>query len=226
MHFSLCDARTPCSQPCCGPRNPWYIHPYYICISRVKSPSNHETFFSFIYHSEQHYFHLVHLLDELVDVVFPVTQVTTLDEMLELAGLEATSGVAELEGPQEVAGLLEVGADGVDLVDEILDADNAILTEVLLDDGVVGERDTLLVDLSIAALVDQLTHRLEVGVAVSNERLDDLEHLKSGLGELDEDTVVDLKKTEELESLALLGINLVDTERNNVSMAVNLLPAR
>ena len=70
---------------------------------------------------------LVHLLDEGVDVVLPVTKVTTLDEVLELAGTEATSGVAELEGPQEVAGLLEVGANGVDLVDQVLHADNAVL---------------------------------------------------------------------------------------------------
>jgi len=154
---------------------------------------------------------LVHLADEAVDGVLAVTQVTTLNEVLELAGAEATSGVAELEGPEEVRGLLEVGADGEDLVDEILNADNAVLAEVLLDNGVVGKSDALLVDLSVSTLVDELLDRLEVGVTVGDPGLDDLEHLSGGLGDLDEDAVVDLEKTEELEDLAGLGGNLVDT---------------
>ena len=43
--------------------------------------------------------------------------------------------------------------------------------------------------------------------------LDDLEHLQGSLGKLDEDTVVDLQKTEELKGLALLGVDLVDTAK-------------
>ena len=44
----------------------------------------------------------VHLPDELVDVAFPVAEVSALDEVLELACPPATSGVRELEGPEEV----------------------------------------------------------------------------------------------------------------------------
>lgn len=132
--------------------------------------------------------------------------------MLELALVKATVGVAELEGPEEVAGLLEVGADGVDLVDQVLHADDAVLAEVLLDDGVVGQRDALLLRvLGVSALVDQLAHGLEVGVAVGDEGLDDLEHLHRGFGQADEDAVVDLEETQQLKSLALLGVDLVDT---------------
>lgn len=151
------------------------------------------------------------MADESVDLVLPVTQVTTLDEVLELAGTEATGGVAQLEGPQEVGGLLEVGANGVDLVDQILDADDAVLAEVLLNDGVVGKGNTLLVDLAVSTLVDELLDGLEVGVTVSNPRLDNLQHLSGSLADADEDTVVDLEKTEELEDLARLRGNLVDT---------------
>lgn len=154
---------------------------------------------------------LVHLADEGVDLVLTVAKVTTLDEVLELAGAEATVGVAELEGPQEVGGLLEVGADGVDLVDQVLHTDDAVLAKVLLDDGVVGEGDALLVDLSVTALVDELLDALQVGVTVGDPGLDDLDHLHGSLGDLDEDTVVDLEQTEELEDLAGLGGNLVDT---------------
>ena len=131
--------------------------------------------------------------------------------MLELAGTEATVGVAELEGPQEVGGLLEVGADGVDLVDQVLNADDAVLAQVLLNDGVVGESHALLVDLAVSALVDELLDALQVGVTVRNPRLDDLDHLGGSLGDADEDAVVDLQKTEELEDLAGLRGDLVDT---------------
>lgn len=45
---------------------------------------------------------LVHLSDKLVDVVLPVTEVTALDVVLELACPPATSGVGEFERPEEV----------------------------------------------------------------------------------------------------------------------------
>lgn len=154
---------------------------------------------------------LVHLSDEAVDVVLTVTSVTTLDKVLDLAGVEATVGVGELEGPQEVVGLLEVGADGVNLVDQIFHADNAVLAEVLLDDLVVGKRLALLVDLAVTALVHKLTDALQVGVTVGDVGVDNGQHLLGSLGQTDEDTVVDLEQTEELQDLAGLRSDLVDT---------------
>ena len=161
--------------------------------------------------SHPHSCHLVHLLDESIDVLLPVTQVTTLDEMPELALVEATSWIRQLEGPEEVAGLLEVGANGEDLVDQILHADNTKFTQVVLDQLVVGERNALLVDLAISTLVHELAHGLEVGVPVCDVWVDDCEHLLCGLGEANEDSIVDLEETEELEDLAGLWCNLVDT---------------
>ncbi|KND92737.1 hypothetical protein TOPH_02882 [Tolypocladium ophioglossoides CBS 100239] len=152
---------------------------------------------------------LVHLADESIDGLLAIAQVTTLDEVLELAGTESTSGVAELKGPQEVGGLLEVGSDGVDLVDQVLHADNAVLAEVLLNDGVVGQGSALLVDLAVAALVNELLDGLQVGVAVGDPGLNNLEHLRGGLGDPDEDAVVDLQETEQLEDLAGLGGHLL-----------------
>jgi hypothetical protein len=132
--------------------------------------------------------------------------------VLELASPEATSWVAELEGPEEVARLLEVGANSKDLMDQVLHTYNAKLAEMLLDDGVVGERNAVLVDrLSVATLVDEFADRFEVRVAVGDEGLDDLQHFHRSFGETDEDAVVDLEETEELKGLALLGIDLVDT---------------
>lgn len=155
--------------------------------------------------------HLVHLLDESVDVLLTVTKITTLNEMLELASSETTVGVGQLEWPQEVAGLLEVGSDSVDFVDEIFNTDDTVLAEVVLDQLVVGQSDSLLVDLSISSLVDKLSDGLQVGVAIGNVWVDDCQHLLGGLSQSDEDTVVDLKKSEELEDLSWLGCHLVDT---------------
>jgi hypothetical protein len=124
--------------------------------------------------------------------------------------------------------LLEVGADGVNLMDEILHADDTVLAKMLLDDGVVGKRNALLVDLAITTLVDEFPDGLKVGVAVGNKGFDNLEHLGlqcgqrsgagwhtgttyRGLGQPDENTVVDLEQSQKLQGLPLLGINLVDT---------------
>ena len=131
--------------------------------------------------------------------------------MLELAGAEATSGVGQLEGPQEVVGLLEVGANSVDLVDQVLHADNAVLAKVLLNDLVVGQRDALLVNLAVTTLVQKLADGLQVGVTVGNVGVDNGQHLLGGLGQADEGTAVDLQQAKQLENLAGLRSNLVDT---------------
>ena len=103
-------------------------------------------------HKRPYVSYLVHLPDQVVDVVFPVAQVTTLNEVLELPFLEAAVGAVQLEWPQEVGGLLEVGADSVNLVDKVFHADHAVLSKVVLDDLVVSQRQALLVNLSVSAL--------------------------------------------------------------------------
>ena len=107
--------------------------------------------------------------------------------------------------------MFEVGTDSEDLMNQILHADNAILAEICLNESVVSESDALLVNLAITPLVDELSDGLEVGVSISNPGLDNLEHLEGGFCQTDEDTIVDLEKTEELKDLARLGRNLVDT---------------
>lgn len=120
-------------------------------------------------------------------------------------------GGGELEGPQEVVGLLESRSNAVNLMDEILHADDSILAQDLLNDGVVGERDTALVNLAESTLEDELTDSLQVGVTVSHIGLDALEHVESGLVDPEEDTVVDLLETEQLEDLLGLGGNVIET---------------
>ncbi len=107
--------------------------------------------------------------------------------------------------------MLEVGTNGDNLVDQILHADNTKFAKVFLDDGVISKSNTLLVDLSVSTLVDEFTNALEVGVSVGDPWLDNLEHLQSGLGHANEDTIVDLKKTKQLKDLSGLWCDLVDT---------------
>jgi len=157
---------------------------------------------------------LDHASEQLVDVLLTIAKVTTLRKVVGLLG-PATIRVVKLEWPQEVRGLLEVWADGNDLVDEILNANNAELTQRLLNDGVVGESNALLVDLAEAALVDELAHRLEVRVAVADVWLGNAEHVDGGLVELDKHAVVDLSQAEELEHLADLRVNASNTSNTN-----------
>lgn len=143
-------------------------------------------------------------------MLLAVAVLAALDEVVELL-LEAAVGRGELEGPQEVVGLLEVAADSEDLVDEVLNADDVVLAELGLDDGVVADGDALLVELGVPALVEELADSLEVGVAPGDVRPDKLEHLKSGLVDADESGVEDLPQSEELEDLLDLGADAVDT---------------
>ena len=155
--------------------------------------------------------HLVHLPDQSIDPLLPITVVTTLNVVQELPRVPSASWVAKLERPQEVACLLEVGANREDLVNEILHTHNAQLAEVFFDDGIVGQGDALLVDLAITALVDKLLNGFQVRLSVSDIWLDNLEHLGSGLCDTDENTVVDLQETHQLHDLARLRGNFVDT---------------
>jgi hypothetical protein len=155
--------------------------------------------------------YLVHSSDQGIDLIFRIAHVSIFYVMQKFPLTESTGWVTELEWPQEVGSLLEVGTNGEDLMDQILHADNTILAKAILDNGIVGESDALLVNLSVSALVDELTGGLKVGVSVGDPWLDDLEHLKGGLGHANKNTVVDLEKSEELEDLARLWCDLINT---------------
>ena len=126
--------------------------------------------------------------------------------------LESTEWGRQLEWPEEVVGLLELGSAGHDLVDEVLNAVDAVGSELAGDNAVVGEGDSGSVDLTISSLVDKVGDGVTGGVSVSDERLDHSEHVPGGLVQLHEHTVVELSKSEELQDLLGLGGELVDTK--------------
>ena len=58
--------------------------------------------------------------------------------------------------------MLEVGANSEDLVDEVFHGEDVVFAEVLLDEGVVGQWNALLVDLGKATLVDEFANGFEI----------------------------------------------------------------
>jgi len=154
---------------------------------------------------------LNHSVEEGRDVLASVTGVTSLDEVGELSVGPSTVGVGELEGVKEGGGGLEVGSAGDQLVDQVLDTDEAVLAQSLLDDRVVVQGDPLSGDLGVTSLVDELLDGLEVGLTVGDVWFDETKHLLGSLGDPDKDTVVDLEQSEELEDLSGLGGDLGDT---------------
>ena len=89
---------------------------------------------------------LDHLPQELIDLVLPVAEVSTLDKVVGLLP-PSTGGIVQLEGPQEVGGVLEVGSDGQDLVDQILHTDDSHLAQLGLDNLVGGDGGAVAVNL-------------------------------------------------------------------------------
>lgn len=68
---------------------------------------------------------LVHPPDHSVDLILPVASVTSLHKVCGLL-VHTTAGWRQLEGPQEVVGGLEVLSNCVNLMDEVLNTDDAI----------------------------------------------------------------------------------------------------
>lgn len=154
---------------------------------------------------------LVHLLNQVVDELLSVTSVTTLDEVEELSGSETTVRVRQLEWPQEVVGLLEVRTNSVDLVDQVLNGDDTVLTQSSLDDLVVRQGNSLRTNLTVTSLVDQLSDGSQVRVTVSNVWLSQLKQLRGSLGNLDKDTSVNLGQSQQLQDLSWLRWDLHNT---------------
>ena len=152
---------------------------------------------------------LQHSSDESVDVLLSVSVVAADDVVVSLL-VEATERRAELERPEEVVDLLEVRADGVDFVDQVLHAGDAVLAEGFLNLAVAAETDALTLDAPEATLVAQHADGLQVRVAPGDVGLDLLEHVERSLVEADESAVVDLSQAEELENLTALRGNTED----------------
>ena len=71
--------------------------------------------------------HLDHFFQESVNLVLSVAIVTTINKMVVLLAPASCWGV-QLEGPQEVGSLLEVGSACEDFVDQVLNANDVVFS--------------------------------------------------------------------------------------------------
>jgi len=95
--------------------------------------------------------------------------------------------------------------------DQVFNADNVELSKSLLDDFIAGDGDSLLVDLSVSSLVDHLGEGVSSGISECDIRFDLLDHVKGGSVNSDQNGLVDLSESEQLEDLFGTGSHIVDT---------------
>lgn len=124
---------------------------------------------------------------------------------------ETFLGRVELEWPKEIVCFLEMSTNGSDLVDEVFNVGNTVLSELLLNDHVVGKGDSGSVDLAISSLVYELGDGSLGGIAISNVWFDSSEHVNGSFVQSDEHAVVQLSQSQKLHDLSASGIQLVDT---------------
>ena len=123
----------------------------------------------------------------------------------------------QLEWPKEVVSLLEGWSNSPDLVDEILNAADTLLSKDTRDDAVVSQRDSGAVDLSVATLVDKSANAITRWVSIGDEWLNSSDHVDSGTVEANEHSVVDLSESEKLHDLLAFWAQFVDTKLNALS---------
>lgn len=95
---------------------------------------------------------------------------------------------------------------GVNLVDEILNANDSLAAEVLLNNSVISERDSTSVHFSIASFVDKIRYHLVRGVTIGYVRLNLPNHIDCGLVQSHEHSVVELSQSQQLQDLPALGV--------------------
>jgi hypothetical protein len=86
---------------------------------------------------------------------------------------------------------------------------------LLLNQRVVSDWDSVSSNLSETSLVDEVLDGLEVWITIDNVWLDQAKHVDGGSSNLDEDSVVDLSESQQLEDLSWLRGDLVDTSDTN-----------
>ena len=124
---------------------------------------------------------------------------------------ESFPGRVKLEGPQEVVGFFEVGADSVDFINEILNCSDAVLSKLSLNNAIVSEGKSAFVDLSISSLVDKVSDGLLGRVAIGDIGLNSSDHVDGGLVKSNKGSIVQLSQSQELQNFLAGGVKFVDT---------------
>ena len=105
---------------------------------------------------------VVHPSNKPVNLILPVTSISTFYKM---GGLfHSTSQRRWFEGPQEVVWFFEAFSNSIDLLNQILHADDPIFTKGSSNQCVICQDNSFFVDFPITTLVDQFIYWLQVRV--------------------------------------------------------------
>jgi len=80
-----------------------------------------------------------------------------------------------------------------------------------LDDSVIRKRDSLLVNLSVSSLKNELADSISGWISESDVRLDSAEEISRSFIDADEDTVMNLSESQNSKDSDDLGVQFVDT---------------
>jgi len=127
----------------------------------------------------------------------------------------AAPRATKLDRVQTVVNGLKVIANGVDFVDQVLDASNSLAAHAFFDNVVVGDLDSLAVDLDGASLVDHVFDGGLGWVAPGDEWVADSQHLDGSLVQPDKNSVSDLPEPQKLKGLLGFWRKLVDTSNSD-----------
>ena len=118
---------------------------------------------------------LVHPSNKPLDLVFPVASVSTFYKM---GGLfHSPSWRRQFKGPQEVVCRFETFSNGIDLMNQILRADDSVFPKRPSNQCIVCQGSSLLVHFAITTLVDQFIYRLQIWVPPCNVWLHNSQHV-------------------------------------------------
>ena len=150
--------------------------------------------------------------DEAVDHTHSIAHGTSFNKVAKLAlASVAASWILKLERPQEAVALSVVLADGEELVNKIINGVYAILSELVTDELVGCDGDTLLVNTAVPTLDNKATDHTDGRITDCNIGFNGLKHVKGSLINANEDGVVNLTKAKKLKDLLRLRWNLINT---------------
>ncbi len=89
--------------------------------------------------------------------------------------------------------------DSPDLVNQVLNTHDSVLSQNLLNNCVTGQRNSLLVNLSITSLQDKLSDGLSGWVTKGNVWLNSSQEIDCGFVDSDESTIMQLSESQESE---------------------------
>jgi len=126
-------------------------------------------------------------------------------------GMVSSLGGSQLEGPKEMVGFLEVGTDGGDFVDQIFDGGDVVFSQLVRNDLVALNGDSLSINSGITSFVDKFLDGSSGGISKSDVGENLLKHVLSGFIDTDEGSVMDLSQSEQSEDLSNIWVEFIDT---------------